>query len=147
MGTTKTQSACASTQYDQHHVICSIDSTSASFWSWAGRFESCLVANLQRQVFSWHGLFSLINAMPQYRHSVYACRLMSGFYLIWKRTAPCHVLLNFIDFLLFFLLLYMTDMPHPRSHLISYSVISKWITVKPILVHKHKVSWVGRGKF
>ena len=29
--------------------------TLASFWSWAGWFESFLGANLRRQVFSWHG--------------------------------------------------------------------------------------------
>ena len=29
--------------------------TLASLWSWAGRFESYLVANLRRQIFSWRG--------------------------------------------------------------------------------------------
>ena len=60
------RSACASAQSDQH-LCCSLPSFNissfyiwnfkplASLCSWTGRFESYLVTNSRRQVFSWRG--------------------------------------------------------------------------------------------
>ena len=57
------RSACTSVQSDQCLIVRCLDNiipifkTLTSLCSWAGWFESYLVANLRRQVFSWHGLF------------------------------------------------------------------------------------------
>ena len=76
MWTTRDRSACASAQSDQrlcclllrqYNICCYVWNfkTLASFCSRPGWFESYLVSNLQRQVFSWCGsIFTLSFACP-----------------------------------------------------------------------------------
>ena len=64
----RSRSDCSSAQSDQHHFVLCLDciipilskikmSRLLLVSGWAGRFESYLVANPRRQVFSWHGSY------------------------------------------------------------------------------------------